>query len=214
MEVMAEIYRALHTIGFEWKYKQTDWEALLAQRDPAAAQSDSRRVRKEEEERQKKLTDLFFIECRGVIDNVLVHLLPVLCCSVLTCIQIRFDLQLYTQDSNEDSYLVDFRMIGYRRTRVDTGSTLSTPAIGASEEGGISDNDGRSRAESTSTMADNEREKIRAAIYTKTAFAGGIVSSPMLFFEMACRCVIFARLLGHHSRRYRLIIELASPRDG
>lgn len=71
MEVMAEIYRACAAIGFEWKTKGADWEKLFDQPPPPGP--DSRRSRKEEEERQKKMQDIFFIECRTVIDGVQVR---------------------------------------------------------------------------------------------------------------------------------------------
>jgi hypothetical protein len=103
-------------------------------------------------------------------------------------VQIRFDLQLYQQDPQEDSYLVDFRLIGHRRVKPDPNAVVpGTPALPASEEGGtMSDPEGRDRAESTSTVADTERERIRTVI--KSGGPGG-ASSPLLFFELACRCV-------------------------
>lgn len=75
MEVMVEIYRTLKTLGFEWKTKDlTLTEDMLP---GAAGPSDPdelrRKQRKDDEDKIKKVQELFFIETRCRMDDVLVR---------------------------------------------------------------------------------------------------------------------------------------------
>ena len=117
---MLEIYRTLKLLGFEWKAKTPErafdmtsygpLEGVLngnghqrvhhSYDEPVNPNEDpKKRKRREEEEFNKKAQALFFIETRCKLDDVVV----------------RMDLQLYTIDA--ENYLVDFRNLGYKRTR-------------------------------------------------------------------------------------------------
>ncbi|WAR57804.1 hypothetical protein PtB15_5B34 [Puccinia triticina] len=99
MTVMLEIYRTLQTLGFEFKRKDLHSSALEEPPEEAPAESEGekrRRRRKAEEEKVKQAQDLYFIETRCRLDNVVV----------------RMDLQLYQIEVN--NYLVDFRNLGYK----------------------------------------------------------------------------------------------------
>ncbi|PLW20244.1 hypothetical protein PCANC_00578 [Puccinia coronata f. sp. avenae] len=108
MTVMLEIYRTLQTLGFEFKRKDLHSHALEepAQEDPGETESEKRRRRrKAEEEKVKQAQDLYFIETRCKLDNVVV----------------RMDLQLYQIEVN--NYLVDFRNLGYKPLHPEAAQT-------------------------------------------------------------------------------------------
>ncbi|GAA5836008.1 hypothetical protein JCM3766R1_005127 [Sporobolomyces carnicolor] len=110
MEVMLEIYRTLKTLKMEWKAKPCDSaadsqcddgdEGAAKERErERAEETEKQRRRREEEERIKKAQELYFVETRCRMDDVMV----------------RMDLQLYRID--DQNYLVDFRNLGYRPIR-------------------------------------------------------------------------------------------------
>ncbi|KAK4054752.1 Protein kinase [Microbotryomycetes sp. JL201] len=94
MEVMLEIYRTLKTLKMEWKPKhhEPDTSKVSAEHE----EDSKKRRRREEEDRVKKAQELYFVETRCRMDDVMV----------------RMDLQLYRID--DSNYLVDFRNLGYR----------------------------------------------------------------------------------------------------
>ncbi|CAH7671030.1 CAMK/CAMKL/AMPK protein kinase [Phakopsora pachyrhizi] len=106
MTVMLEIYRTLQSLGFEFKRK----DAKIQSREIEAGEGElkesesekRRRKRKVEEEKVKQAQDLYFIETRCRLDDVMV----------------RMDLQLYQIEVN--NYLVDFRNLGYKPIKPST----------------------------------------------------------------------------------------------
>lgn len=70
MEVMLEIYRTLKTLHMEWKPKvyPSDEGGGGEDEDP------KKRRRREEEERTKKAQELYFVETRCRMDDVMVRL--------------------------------------------------------------------------------------------------------------------------------------------
>ncbi|GAA5905479.1 hypothetical protein JCM5296_005885 [Sporobolomyces johnsonii] len=108
MEVMLEIYRTLKALKMEWKAKpggegdeDEDKEDKEKEREGRGEdkENEKKRRRREEEERVKKAQELYFVETRCRMDDVMV----------------RMDLQLYRID--DQNYLVDFRNLGYRPLR-------------------------------------------------------------------------------------------------
>ncbi|POY73879.1 putative Non-specific serine/threonine protein kinase, partial [Rhodotorula taiwanensis] len=114
MEVMLEIYRTLKALKMEWRTRGEDGDEKvdLIGADGATGgregkeksrdrpeESEKKRRRREEEERVKKAQELYFVETRCRMDDVMV----------------RMDLQLYRID--DQNYLVDFRNLGYRPIR-------------------------------------------------------------------------------------------------
>lgn len=70
MEVMLEIYRTLKTLQMEWKPKK------YASEEEGRAGDDEdpkKRRRREEEERVKKAQELYFVETRCRMDDVMVR---------------------------------------------------------------------------------------------------------------------------------------------
>lgn len=109
MEVMLEIYRTLKALGMEWKSKKG------AHEDGGGEENEEpkKRRRREDEERVKKAQELYFVETRCRMDDVMV----------------RMDLQLYRID--DSNYLVDFRNLGYRSIKMDDSpSTTSSSFTG------------------------------------------------------------------------------------
>jgi len=112
MTVMLEIYRTLQTLGFEFKRKDLHSNTLEepVEDDPGETESEKRRRRrKAEEEKIKQAQDLYFIETRCRLDNVVV----------------RMDLQLYQIELN--NYLVDFRNLGYKPIKPEAQPTTNVP---------------------------------------------------------------------------------------
>ncbi|GAA5980519.1 hypothetical protein JCM10908_001677 [Rhodotorula pacifica] len=122
MEVMLEIYRTLKALKMEWRTRgdESEKEYELAGADGVTVvkegkeksrdrpeESDKKRRRREEEERVKKAQELYFVETRCRMDDVMV----------------RMDLQLYRID--DQNYLVDFRNLGYRPIRRSPSHTTS-----------------------------------------------------------------------------------------
>ncbi|KAH9817890.1 kinase-like domain-containing protein [Melampsora americana] len=102
MTVMLEIYRTLQTLGFEFKRKETDIAPGDEEQEGDRVESEGekrRRRRKADDDRVKRAQDLYFIETRCRLDDVMV----------------RMDLQLYQIEVN--NYLVDFRNLGYKLIR-------------------------------------------------------------------------------------------------
>ncbi|GAA5955297.1 hypothetical protein JCM3765_003274 [Sporobolomyces pararoseus] len=123
MEVMLEIYRTLKTLKMEWKAKARDGvdgvqgedgeEGVKERERERGEESDKQRRRREEEERIKKAQELYFVETRCRMDDVMV----------------RMDLQLYRID--DQNYLVDFRNLGYRPVKPE-GANNSGPSSNVS----------------------------------------------------------------------------------
>ncbi|KAM0748218.1 Pkinase-domain-containing protein [Meredithblackwellia eburnea MCA 4105] len=194
MEVMLEIYRTLKALKMEWKVKKNVTEDVGEDEDP------KKRRRREEEERVKKAQELYFVETRCRMDDVIV----------------RMDLQLYRID--DQNFLVDFRNLGYRSIKKEAPpSAASSPVIAQSA---LQQQPGTPDPSSTSTptsappsaptslpvpnMMPNTADELRArkpdlpgaAGWRKGPIRKGQeVSSPYLFLECAVR----------------LIVELASP---
>lgn len=73
MEVMLEIYRTLKALKMEWKPKKRDEDAGGANGGEGGEAEDSKkRRRREEEERVKKAQELYFVETRCRMDDVMV----------------------------------------------------------------------------------------------------------------------------------------------
>lgn len=82
MEVMLEIYRTLKTLKMEWKAKARDGadgaqgedgeEGAKERERERGEESDKQRRRREEEERIKKAQELYFVETRCRMDDVMV----------------------------------------------------------------------------------------------------------------------------------------------
>jgi hypothetical protein len=71
MEVMLEIYRTLKTLHMEWKPKKVI-ESVVGPDD----EDPKKKRRREEEERVKKAQELYFVETRCRMDDVMVSLYP------------------------------------------------------------------------------------------------------------------------------------------
>ena len=69
MEVMLEIYRTLKVLKMEWKPKKSAVEENAAGED----EEPKKRRRREEEERVKKAQELYFVETRCRMDDVMVR---------------------------------------------------------------------------------------------------------------------------------------------
>ncbi|GAA6052313.1 hypothetical protein JCM3770_007246 [Rhodotorula araucariae] len=233
MEVMLEIYRTLKALRMEWRVRDDGdhgeeggggggggGDKDKKDRDEGRAdESDKRRRRREEEERIKKAHELYFVETRCRMDDVMV----------------RMDLQLYRID--DQNYLVDFRNLGYRPLRPSptvaasshfspaarrshevspTGSALTSPYLGGGELPSLAAAASASAPGTpslSSSLPANTADELRArrpdllgsrvashAHASPTAGAGARktaaeVSSPYLFLECAVR----------------LIVELANP---
>ncbi|KAK4058156.1 Protein kinase [Microbotryomycetes sp. JL221] len=130
MEVMLEIYRTLKTLKMEWKPKQRDspndhkdghFHHHEGSNGGGERGEDSKkRRRREEEERVKKAQELYFVETRCRMDDVMV----------------RMDLQLYRID--DQNYLVDFRNLGYKS--ISSARAIPSPTLSqASLTGGGGD---------------------------------------------------------------------------
>lgn len=89
MEVMLEIYRTLKTLKMEWKAKPCDSaadsqcddgdEGAAKERErERAEETEKQRRRREEEERIKKAQELYFVETRCRMDDVMVSRTTVL----------------------------------------------------------------------------------------------------------------------------------------
>lgn len=182
MEVMLEIYRTLKTLKMEWKSKK-DPNADLAGADE---EDSKKRRRREEENRLKKAQELFFVETRCRMDDVMV----------------RMDLQLYRID--DQNYLVDFRNLGYRPIQPSASispsashyeSTFTT--AGSQTGPSVAVDPGTPTVPMMPNTADEVRLR-RPELVTQQSnrkVTGAEVSSPYLFLECAVR----------------LIVELASP---
>lgn len=120
MEVMLEIYRTLKTLKMEWKAKPRDSadggqgdegeDATRERERERGEETEKQRRRREEEERVKKAQELYFVETRCRMDDVMV----------------RMDLQLYRID--DQNYLVDFRNLGYRPIKPEGAGTSGPPS--------------------------------------------------------------------------------------
>ena len=71
MEVMLEIYRTLKALKMEWKPKKGS--AIGAEEGAEDGEDSKKRRRREEEERVKKAQELYFVETRCRMDDVMVR---------------------------------------------------------------------------------------------------------------------------------------------
>ncbi|KZO91640.1 Pkinase-domain-containing protein [Calocera viscosa TUFC12733] len=94
-EVMLEIYGTLQALGMQWKSRREYGD------DKDAKDSKAKEKRKERD------VDLYFVETRWRMKDVVV----------------RMDLQLYQVD--QSNYLVDFRNVGYYRAPTDDPETFA-----------------------------------------------------------------------------------------
>jgi carbon catabolite-derepressing protein kinase len=69
MEVMLEIYRTLKALKMEWKPKKRREEGA----EGTEEEDSKKRRRREEEERVKKAQELYFVETRCRMDDVMVR---------------------------------------------------------------------------------------------------------------------------------------------
>lgn len=70
MEVMLEIYRTLKALNMEWKPKKSTAEEVGSAKND---EEPKKRRRREEEERVKKAQELYFVETRCRMDDVMVR---------------------------------------------------------------------------------------------------------------------------------------------
>lgn len=169
MEVMLEIYRTLKALKMEWKAKKGPDEGA-----GGPDEDSKKRRRREEEERVKKAQELYFVETRCRMDDVMV----------------RMDLQLYRID--DQNYLVDFRNLGYRSIPKTHHSG------GSSSAGASSDSSPTPRQPGAFGEMANTADELRARKPELTATRkkgsevakGNEVSSPYLFLECAVRLIV------------------------
>ncbi|KAJ8296763.1 Carbon catabolite-derepressing protein kinase [Rhodotorula toruloides] len=153
MEVMLEIYRTLKALKMEWRVRKGDEEKENEEggngggkdgkegkegrerERSGGEESEKRRRRREEEERVKKAHELYFVETRCRMDDVMV----------------RMDLQLYRID--DQNYLVDFRNLGYRPIRSPSAAHSATfPASSAASSASAPRTGSREVSPTTSTL--------------------------------------------------------------
>ncbi|GAA6035350.1 hypothetical protein JCM8097_008827 [Rhodosporidiobolus ruineniae] len=164
MEVMLEIYRTLKALKMEWRVRsedQDDGEGKENEGGGSGSETPEERERrrnrrKDEDDRMKKANELYFVETRCRMDDVMV----------------RMDLQLYRID--DQNYLVDFRNLGYRpiRPTSTTNSNYATaphsrdvsPAmsLAASPTLGNGAPDLPSLSSSLSTSSNNTADELRS----------------------------------------------------
>lgn len=70
MEVMLEIYRTLKALKMEWKPKKG---GLTGGEEAEEGEDSKKRRRREEEERVKKAQELYYVETRCRMDDVMVR---------------------------------------------------------------------------------------------------------------------------------------------
>ncbi|ORY72724.1 kinase-like domain-containing protein [Leucosporidium creatinivorum] len=198
MEVMLEIYRTLKALKMEWKPKRG---GAGGGAEAEEGEDSKKRRRREEEERVKKAQELYFVETRCRMDDVMV----------------RMDLQLYRID--DQNYLVDFRNLGYRsipstsKASPSLPNTAASPSLSHSSISIPSTTGGTSPLPGAPASLPNTADELRArkpdlppapgaggggTAARKEKATGLEVSSPYLFLECAVR----------------LIVELASPAGG
>jgi carbon catabolite-derepressing protein kinase len=108
MEIMLELYRTLQVLGMEWRAKPQD-EKVKGEGDKDKEASNGRHEAKDNQDDQSgPAEDLFFIETRWKVDNIIA----------------RMNLQLYRVD--ETNYLVDFRNVGYVRMNTTKDGELDS----------------------------------------------------------------------------------------
>lgn len=181
MTVMLEIYRTLQSLGFEFKRKnlhQSEDPAinLDAPQNPSETESEKRRrKRKIEEEKVKQAQDLYFIETRCRLDDVIV----------------RMDLQLYQIEVN--NYLVDFRNLGYRPIRKsnpnrDTEHNTDQPEEDQQKK---EEQEGEEQAIPTNPSL-NPNPRLAGTSIAAAGLGPSMsgCSSPFLFLECACRLIV------------------------
>ncbi|CAO1621483.1 unnamed protein product [Parajaminaea phylloscopi] len=201
MEIIMELYRTLEALGMEWRTKKPPKRSPL--RDTAETGDGSEHVDGDEggtdesdaNAAQALGTDLFFIETRWRIGNVIV----------------RMDLQLYSVDAT--NYLVDFRNVTYVRldltppitrgqSKVDVGTAadpsdvhLGAALDAAAQEANLAGSISYAGPKPGSTREDRANEK-RLLGRTSASLAPAVpegrkeVCSPFLFLECATRLIV------------------------
>ncbi|PWN31029.1 Pkinase-domain-containing protein [Jaminaea rosea] len=203
MEIIMELYRTLEALGMEWRVKKAPRTARQGedvsqqgQQQPntdtqAAAGESSSKETGSDNALPGASTELFFIETRWRVENVIV----------------RMDLQLYSVDSN--NYLVDFRNVAYvrldptpPRTQESSNEDLAELRDAAATEGVERALD--SAAQEARSMGGDEqqhRANMRRRLLGKTSaskpsLAPAVpegrkeVCSPFLFLECATRLIV------------------------
>lgn len=164
MEVMLEIYRTLKALGMEWKKKD-----LPVDPPNSTAHQDE----------LSKSQDLFFVETRSRIKNVI----------------IRMDLQLYRVD--ESNYLVDFRLVDYFPIPPTSEEYINFDELNTSRESsgqsspnvrsGNSSQKGESSECSSNGITQNANVD---RIIDPKGQQSGDVCSPFLFLDCACKLIV------------------------
>lgn len=180
MEIIMELYRTLEALGMEWRAKPKKQRRQREHDDgePAPSTDD-----------MDNGTDLFFIETRWRVENVIV----------------RMDLQLYSVDSS--NYLVDFRNVTYVRLD-DPTPPLTRNGSDEAVEGQEAQDEKRRVEEALDSAAaeaarsganDLEQARLKRLLgraASKPSLAPAVpegrkeVCSPFLFLECATRLIV------------------------
>lgn len=123
MEIMLELYRTLQVLGMEWRAKPQDEKEREENAKEADKKADSTKNTNDKHEDSNRGEDLFFIETRWKVDDIIA----------------RMNLQLYRVD--ESNYLVDFRNVGYVRMQTTQDGDLDSNVVSPiNVEGDVNDN--------------------------------------------------------------------------
>lgn len=158
MEVMLEIYRTLKSLGMEWKKKD------LPAEPPRSDNHDDLQIPQ----------DLFFVETRSRIKNVI----------------IRMDLQLYRVD--ESNYLVDFRLVDYFPIPPNSEDYIKYDNNESSAENspGLKSLGETSNSASEGHSTPNVDRLYDANQKPAQSQQEGDVWSPFLFLDCACKLIV------------------------
>ncbi|KAN0060127.1 Protein kinase [Thecaphora frezii] len=171
MEIMLELYRTLQVLGMEWRAKPSQ----------AAAKARDEDRKETHPEDASKGEELFFLETRWKVGDVLV----------------RMDLQLYHVDSA--NFLVDFRNVGYTRlqrdaSEADDAGSSPPPTVDANKLEAAFD---EVMTASQQALSDDGLRKHRFdGSGRKPSLAPAVpagrkeVNSPFLFLECATRLIV------------------------
>lgn len=175
MEIMLELYRTLQVLGMEWRAPA---ETQPPKGDKAAGEGDD----------AAKGDDLFFIETRWKVQNVIVsapaaaRLLALLLTTTARRRQVRMNLQLYRVD--DANYLVDFRNVGYVRLppAAPDSSGVDAEALGATLEQAY-----QQSSQAGAAAAGGVPAATGPSLTPPVPEGRKDVSSPFLFLECATR---------------------------
>lgn len=198
MEIMLELYRTLQVLGMEWRAKTQDDKAKNEKDGERRGTANGQHHEaKSQEDQSGQAEDLFFIETRWKVDDIVA----------------RMNLQLYRVD--ETNYLVDFRNVGYIRMQKTQDGRLDSNVVSPMDlegQNGFS-SDQSAAAAATAAGIHEALEKARreggddpamaqtmAAAKTAAAAAHHQISnaaegrkevcSPFLFLECATRLIV------------------------